>query len=123
MADYESVAKQFTDFYYQTFGQNRAGLAGLYRPDSLLTFETTQTPGGEAIIQKLVELPFQKMQHHVVTLNAQPSADGSIQVLVTGYIKLDEEPQPQTFAESFHLKPDGGSYYIAHDIFRLIFPP
>lgn len=30
MADINSVAKQFTDFYYNTFDRDRAGLAPLY---------------------------------------------------------------------------------------------
>lgn len=30
MADITAIAKQFTDFYYQTFDSNRANLASLY---------------------------------------------------------------------------------------------
>lgn len=30
MADINAIAKQFTDFYYQTFDSNRAGLQALY---------------------------------------------------------------------------------------------
>ena len=30
MADIQSIAKQFTDFYYSTFDTNRAGLQSLY---------------------------------------------------------------------------------------------
>ena len=30
MADINAIAKQFTDFYYQTFDTDRAGLAPLY---------------------------------------------------------------------------------------------
>ncbi|KAJ6256935.1 hypothetical protein Dda_7818 [Drechslerella dactyloides] len=92
------------------------------RPTSLHTFESSHTQGGDAIIQKLTELPFAKAQHVINTTDAQPGPDGSIQVLVTGYIKLDDDAA-QIFAESFQLKPDGGSYYIAHNIFKLIFPP
>lgn len=30
MADIKEVAKQFVDYYYQTFDQNRPGLGSLY---------------------------------------------------------------------------------------------
>lgn len=43
MADFNSIAKQFTEFYYNTFDTNRANLASLYvcifkdQPDRHLT--------------------------------------------------------------------------------------
>jgi hypothetical protein len=66
----------------------------------MLTFETSQVQGAQAIIEKLTvgsacsrtagltpnqSLPFAKVQHKLTTLDAQPSsAAGGIMVLVTG---------------------------------------
>jgi len=49
------VATSFTDYYYQTFPNNRAALAALYRPQSMLTYEGEQFQG-EKIMEKLNSL-------------------------------------------------------------------
>ncbi|KUM59528.1 hypothetical protein ACN42_g7610 [Penicillium freii] len=84
MADFNAIAQQFVQFYYQTFDGNRAGLAGLYRDQSMLTFETSSVQGVSAITEKLSALPFQKVQHQIATFDAQPSSGDGIVVLVTG---------------------------------------
>jgi len=121
MADINAIAQQFTDFYYQTFDSNRSGLGPLYRDTSMLTFEGTPTQGVNAIIEKLASLPFQKVQHKVTTRDAQPSSPSvaSIIVNVTGLLVIDDSPNPLQFSQVFHLIPEGGSYYVLNDIFRL----
>ncbi|KAK6507582.1 Nuclear transport factor 2 [Arthrobotrys musiformis] len=122
MGDYVSIAEQFISYYYQTFDANRQNLSSLYRPTSLLTFESSQTQGDSAITEKLVGLPFQKVEHQVATKDAQPLATGGIVVLVTGALKVDDSPAPLSFAQTFILLPDGGTFYVAHDIFKLVYP-
>lgn len=86
----------------------------------MLTFETTQVQGAKAIVEKLTSLPFQKVTHQISTLDAQPaSPNGDILVMVTGGLAIDEEENPQRYSQVFHLVPDGGSYYVYNDIFRL----
>ncbi|KAL2796880.1 hypothetical protein BJX66DRAFT_323743 [Aspergillus keveii] len=123
MADFTNIAQQFVNFYYQTFDANRGGLAGLYRDNSMLTFETSSVQGVSMIMEKLAGLPFQKVQHQVSTLDAQPSNEqGGILVLVTGALLVDEEQKPMNYAQTFQLLPDGaGSYFVFNDIFRLIY--
>ncbi|KAJ7243372.1 nuclear transport factor 2 [Mycena haematopus] len=121
MASIDAVAGQFVDFYYQTFDSDRNNLAPLYRDGSMLTFEGAQTAGTAAIVEKLAGLPFQKVQHKVTTKDAQPSSDSvaSILVSVTGLLVVDDSPNPLQFSQIFHLIPEGGSYYVLNDIFRL----
>ncbi|KAG0173169.1 Nuclear transport factor 2 [Apophysomyces sp. BC1034] len=120
MADFTTIASQFVNFYYQTFDADRNGLAALYRNQSMLTFEGQQTSGVTNIVEKLVSLPFAKVAHKVTTIDAQPStANGSIIVIVTGVLLIDEEQNPQMFSQTFQLVPEGGSYYVFNDIFRL----
>ncbi|GIZ38442.1 hypothetical protein CKM354_000185900 [Cercospora kikuchii] len=123
-ADFQGVAKQFVEYYYKTFDTNRNDLAALYRDQSMLTFEGNPTQGGAAITTKLSELPFQRVEHQVATLDAQPSNDGGgILVIVTGALLVEEERRPMSYSQTFQLSPDGqGSYYIFNDIFRLVYP-
>jgi hypothetical protein len=121
MADINTIAKQFTDYYYTTFDSNRTGLQGLYRDSSMMTWEGSQLQGAGNIAEKLTSLPFAKVQHKVVTLDAQPSSPtvASLVVSVTGLLVVDDSPNPLQFSQVFQLIPDGGSYYVFNDIFRL----
>ncbi|GLB35438.1 putative nuclear transport factor 2 (NTF2) [Lyophyllum shimeji] len=121
MADINAIAKQFTDFYYQTFDTNRAGLQSLYRDQSMLSWEGSPLVGANSITEKLTSLPFSKVQHKVTTLDAQPSSPtvASLIVSVTGLLVVDDSPNPLQFSQVFQLIPDGSSYYVYNDIFRL----
>ncbi|KAK1139620.1 Nuclear transport factor 2 [Aspergillus melleus] len=123
MADFTAIAQQFVQFYYQTFDSDRQTLAGLYRDQSMLTFETSSTQGVTNIIEKLTTLPFQKVQHQIATFDAQPSNEqGGILVMVTGGLLVDEEQKPMNYSQTFQLLPDGqGSYFVLNDVFRLVY--
>jgi hypothetical protein len=121
MAEINTVAKQFTDYYYTTFDSDRNALKPLYRDHSMLSWEGTPIQGVNAIVEKLATLPFAKVQHKVTTLDAQPSnpSVSSLLVLVTGLLIVDDESNPMQFTQTFQLIPDGGSYYVYNDVFRL----
>ena len=96
----------------------------------MLTFEGNQFQGVKAIVDKLSALPFQKVQHAVTTIDAQPSnpTQGPLIVTVTGRLLVDDEQNPQQFTQVFQLIPEGGSYFVFNgnffnshstDIFRL----
>lgn len=123
MADFASIAQQFTQFYYNTFDEQRQHLAALYREQSMLTFETSAVQGVSGIIEKLTALPFKKVVHQVATLDAQPSNEsGGILVMVTGALLVDEEQRPMNYTQVFQLLPDGaGSFFIFNDVFKLIY--
>ncbi|CAR24332.1 Nuclear transport factor 2 [Lachancea thermotolerans] len=118
--DFNTLAQQFTEFYYNQFDTDRTQLGNLYREQSMLTFETTQLQGAKDIVEKLVSLPFQKVAHRISTLDAQPaSPNNDVLVMITGELLIDEEQNPQRFSQVFHLMPEGNSYYVFNDIFRL----
>jgi Nuclear transport factor 2 (NTF2) domain len=55
----------------------------------MLTFEKEPFQGTHNIIEKLQGLPFQKVQHRVDTVDAQPAnKDGAILVMVTGALMV-----------------------------------
>ncbi|CEP23726.1 Nuclear transport factor 2 Short=NTF-2 [Cyberlindnera jadinii] len=104
----------------EIFDSDRSQLGNLYRDQSMLTFETSQVQGAKDIVEKLTSLPFQKVGHRITTLDAQPaSPNGDVLVMVTGELLIDEEQNPQRYSQVFHLIPDGASYYVFNDIFRL----
>ncbi|KAA8901864.1 nuclear transport factor Nxt2 [Sphaerosporella brunnea] len=123
MADFNTVATQFTEYYYTTFDNNRSQLVPLYDSnESLLTFEGAQVQGAKAIMEKLETLPFTKVLHKISTLDAQPAdPSGAILVLVTGQLLIDDGEHPQSFSQTFHLIPRDGSYYVRNDVFRLVY--
>jgi hypothetical protein len=114
------VAKEFTDFYYHKFDSDRSQLAPLYRPSSMLTFEGAQFLGVGAIVEKLTSLGFNHVRHNVSTIDAQPSiSSGALIVSVTGYLFVDDGPNPLSFSQVFQLANEGGTYYVFNDVFRL----
>ena len=122
MSDFNAIAQQFVQFYYDTFDKNRAGLAQLYKETSMLTFEQQPTQGSAAIVEKLQNLPFQEIQHRTDTVDAQPSADDGIMVLVTGALMIAGESKPMSFTQAFQLKNADGSWFVLNDVFRLVYP-
>ncbi|KAI4698106.1 uncharacterized protein J4E84_001240 [Alternaria hordeiaustralica] len=139
MSDFNAIAQQFVQFYYKTFDENRAGLGALYKETSMLTFEAQGTQGSAAIVEKLQNLPFQQIQHRTDTVDAQPSADDGILVLVTGALlasrshvslhpaltnteQLAGEDKPMSFTQAFQLKNADGNWFVLNDIFRLVYP-
>lgn len=53
MSGFEEVANAFVSHFYQTLDRNPAELAGLYQPQSTLTFEGSLFTGPEQIVGKL----------------------------------------------------------------------
>ncbi|KAH8666332.1 nuclear transport factor 2 [Xylariales sp. PMI_506] len=121
-SNFEDVAKQFVNFYYAQFDNDRKQLGPLYRENSMLTFESSASLGGPAIVEKLAALPFQSVKHQVSTLDAQPSVNGGVLVLVTGQLLVDEEQRPMNYAQAFQLMPDGNnSFFVFNDVFKLVY--
>ncbi|KAA6406371.1 MAG: nuclear transport factor 2 [Lasallia pustulata] len=128
--DIHQVAREFTQFYYNTFDGPRQDLASLYRAESTLTFESQEINGRDGILEKLISLPFTRVAHQVATLDAQrstlnaqlPNEDTGILVMVTGALLVDEEQRTMNYSQVFQLLPNGeGSYFVLNDVFRLVF--
>lgn len=118
---YEAIGKAFTQQYYALFDDaaQRPQLVNLYNAEqSLMTFEGQQMQGAAKIMEKIASLTFQKIAHLITAIDCQPSFDGGIVINVLGQLKTDDDP-PQSFTQCFVMKPNGDSFFIAHDIFRL----
>jgi hypothetical protein len=119
----DEVARNFAQFYYQTFATNRPSLSALYQPHSLLTIEGTVVQGAADIVSRLSNLPplNPASPFAIDTLDAQPSnAQGGLIIFVTGRLQIEGESNPLRFSQTFQLIPQGpGSYFVQNDIFRL----
>ncbi|KAI9225195.1 MAG: nuclear transport factor 2, partial [Piptocephalis tieghemiana] len=91
------------------------------RDVSVLSFEGNEFKGSADISEKLTTLPFQKVEHRVVTCDAQFSnpANNAIIVVVTGQLLVDEGQQPMQFSQTFQLVQEGESFWVYNDVFRL----
>ncbi|EXX59491.1 Ntf2p [Rhizophagus irregularis DAOM 197198w] len=114
MADLNTLASQFVQYYYQVFQSDRSNLKPLYRDDSMLTFEGAPFKGVNDIIGKLTQVA-----HRIATLDAQPSINNGIIVMVTGELLIDQETNATRFSQAFQLIPDSGNYWVLNDVFRL----
>jgi len=114
----EEIASAFVGQFYQVFDSNADGLAGLYQPTSMLTFEGQQFLGSAAIVEKLKQLG--SVRHNPQTIDVQPSVvPNSIVVVVTGHVQV-ENGNPLMYCEFFHLVATAqNSFYVHNDIFRL----
>ncbi|KAH9886536.1 NTF2-like protein [Xylariomycetidae sp. FL2044] len=125
----EQVGLAFIEKYYTEFDkpkEERAeGLKFLYSPTSTMTFESATTQGDAAIIEKLKELPFGQIRHQVSTYDCQAGINpGTVLVVVTGQLLVDEEQRPMNYMQTFFLaqNPQGPfPYYVHNDIFKLIY--
>eukprot|EP01095_Lingulamoeba_sp_RSL-Kostka_P006694 TRINITY_DN2109_c2_g1_i1.p1 TRINITY_DN2109_c2_g1~~TRINITY_DN2109_c2_g1_i1.p1 ORF type:complete len:123 (+),score=42.30 TRINITY_DN2109_c2_g1_i1:65-433(+) len=116
----EEVATEFAKYYYQMFDTNREGLCDLYQEESMLTFEGTQHQGAQDIVEKLVSLPFKKVEHDIQTLDCQPTVGGLL-VFVSGALKVDDDNEIK-FSQVFclcELENSPGNFYVLNDMFRL----
>jgi len=119
MSDLNTLANQFVQYYYNVFQTDRSNLKPLYREDSMLTFEGAPFKGVNDIIGKLTSLPFQQVAHRIATLDAQPSINNGIIVMVTGELLIDQETNATRFSQAFQLIPEGTTYWVLNDVFRL----
>merc|ERR1711953_316066 len=119
--NYDHIGRAFTTQYYAMFDNQatRANLVNLYNADqSLMTFEGTQIQGAAKIMEKIQSLTFQKIAHVITAVDCQPTFDGGILINVLGQLKTDEDP-PHGFTHTFALKPEQGSWFVKHEIFRM----
>ncbi|KAI9582131.1 probable nuclear transport factor 2 isoform X1 [Glossina fuscipes] len=118
---YEDIGKGFVQQYYALFDNpvQRANVINFYSTtDSFMTFEGLQIQGAPKIMEKLSSLTFQKITRVITAVDSQPMFDGGVLINVLGRLQCDEDP-PHAYSQIFVLKPMGGTFFCAHDIFRL----
>ncbi|BFZ19322.1 hypothetical protein BsWGS_22361 [Bradybaena similaris] len=122
--NFDTIGKQFVGQYYVVFDNKdiRSQVAAMYHPtDALLTFEGQQFQGVEAIAEKMKTIPIDNMFRQITTIDCQPTIDGGVLVNVIGQLKNNaENDKVLGFSQTFVIKPANNSFFIFHDIFRLV---
>lgn len=113
--------------YYSLYTSNKAGLQGLYRPTSQLTFETKPTATGAAIAQHLAEL-LPPGSHTMTSIDAlqiaeAPTGPGNsilatVLLLVTGSFRIEGENNALPFAQTFFLAGEQSGAYCSNEVLR-----
>lgn len=118
--NFEAIGKAFVTAFYECYDNpdKRPGLQNLYHNEAFQTFEDDQRMGKAAILEKLTTLPFQTVRHVITKIDPQPTLDGGVLVHVLGQVKVDED-KPMGYSHTFILRPESGSYFIMHEVFRL----
>ncbi|XP_034479766.1 probable nuclear transport factor 2 [Drosophila innubila] len=120
---YEDIATEFVQQYYGIFDdqENRDKVINFYSAtESFMTFEGDKIQGAPKILEKVQSLGFENIRRVINTVDSQPTFDGGVLIKVLGCLQCDDDPVIG-FSQVFVLKVNEptGSYFIAHDIFRL----
>ena len=119
LAPFEEIGHGFVRQYIKRMQESRDTLAGLYGPESLLTWEGGKFKGASKIQEKMKSLP--KLVYKIEKVDAQPMPANAVLCLVVGKLKIDND-NPVNFIQAFTLlKNPAGSYYCHNDIMRMIY--
>jgi len=117
------IGQSFAKQYYNQFdssAESRATLQCFYHAEhSLMSFEGVQVQGSVAIMEKIKAFSFQSIRRVITAVDCQPTFDGGVIVNVLGQLQMDQDPA-HGFTQTFVLKPQAGSFFIQHDMFRLV---
>ncbi|KAJ5504086.1 Nuclear transport factor 2 Eukaryote [Penicillium fimorum] len=124
--DFQAVSNSFVQHYFSTFdnADARDNLSSLYRPESMLVWEGSQHQGAQNIISALTKPELKKVKTNINTIDATPSTNGGVLVVVTGNLAIDNAfDKPLIFTATFSLQPipgQAGGFFVYSHIFRLL---
>ncbi|KAG5485673.1 hypothetical protein GH5_06955 [Leishmania sp. Ghana 2012 LV757] len=117
---FQDVGAGFVQHYYTFFSAQRNQLAGIYRPSTLLTWQTEQVQGVDAIMARFASLGFAEAAFKQDNIDCQPSMSGGVIVVVNGEVKLKDEQHSLKFNDVFHLALENGQWYVSNQIFNIV---
>ena len=118
---FDEIGKGFTGQYYATMQSDRSQCAGIYRPNSLMTYNGTQLQGTDDIMQHLTGLGIDGIVYQVQDTDCHPTSTGGVLAVVNGELKLPGEDHSLTFNDVFNLALDEqGNYYVANQLSRVL---
>lgn len=120
--DYDRLGKIYVAQYYTYFDDpsRRLALVALYHSEeSFLSFEGEKFRGTKKILEKFETMALGKIERSINSVDSQPLRDGGLIVNVVGKVKAKEERE-RLYAQTFVFKPQKGSFFLQHDIFRTI---
>ncbi|GFE55148.1 nuclear transport factor [Babesia ovis] len=113
---FNQIGLEFVQMYYRLMETDRNSLANFYNDQSMMTFENGTFSGQKQIMEKLLSNPHSK--YSILTCDCQPSPNNGVIAFTIGDVSLDNSP-PMKFAHVVQLFPNGNSYFVLNDVFRL----
>lgn len=120
--DFDRLGKIYVAQYYTLFDDpsRRLSLVALYHfDDSFLSYEGQRYRGTKKILAKYEQLNLVNIERSIISVDSQPLHDGGIIINVVGKVKANSEPS-RLYTQTFIFKPQKGSFFLQHDIFRVI---
>lgn len=120
--NYDRLGKIYVAQYYMLFDMpsKRLSLVSLFHSeDSFLSFEGEKFRGTKRILEKFEKLNLGEIKRTIISVDSQPLSDGKVIVNVIGKVLANNEPS-RLYAQTFIFKPQKGSFFLQHDIFRTI---
>ncbi|KYR02656.1 hypothetical protein DLAC_11432 [Tieghemostelium lacteum] len=115
--DPKQIASSFITHYYSIFDSNRANLAQIYQPQSILSWEGKEFQGVQKIVEHLTELPFSQVQRKS-SHDVQTTFQGGLIIFEFGTLSIDNSP-PMKYSRVFHLANNNNQFLLLNDFFRL----
>ncbi|CAP97653.1 hypothetical protein E8E15_010571 [Penicillium rubens] len=130
--DVQAVSHDFVQDYNNKFNNPdaRSSMDSLYHPESMLIWDGIQHQGTHEIISALTGPNMRTVKTHITSVDATPSANHGVLVVVTGNLtvsdmsQIDDGPgKPLTYSATFSLQPIPelkGGFFIHSQIFRAV---
>ena len=128
----EVVGKQFVRKYYKMCSDEPENLYRFYQNESQLVYgegsgEVEPVTGIEGIKSKINSRGCKGAEFNIAsgTLDAQPTMNNGVMVMVTGTITKKDD-QARQFVQSFFLAPqekNPKSFFVLNDTFRIVETP
>jgi len=122
--DFDRLGQIYVAQYYKLFDQpaTRVSLVALYHfEDSFLSWDGEKYRGTRKILWKFERLKLSKLDRSILSVDTQPLLDGGVLVNIIGRVQ-EANSTERLYAQTFVFKPQKGSFFIQHDIFRTIRP-
>eukprot|EP01134_Creolimax_fragrantissima_P003092 CFRG3092T1 len=125
--DPQYVGQNFVKQYFTVLSQKPNQLHMFYNPASLFvhgddaagSVDAPSSCGVEEFRAYIESLQIEKCRTSITRIDAMSSQAGSILVMVTGEMTLNDQT-PRRFAQTFLLAPQDRGFYVHNDIFRFL---
>ena len=114
------LATNFLNTYYSTMMNARNDLINFYTDASMLTYEGNNYSGIKGIKERIESFTFKTITFNFSEYDLQPSPyPNGLLIFVIGTLIMDGT-DTFNFAQVFQLLPNGNSYYIHNEQFRIV---
>lgn len=122
--DYERLGRVYVAQYYMLFDDRakRLSLVALYQhEDSFMLYNGERFTGTRQILEKFEALTESVVERSIIAVDSQPLQEGGgLLMNVAGKYRFRNDTQARLYTQTFIFRPQKGSFFLQHDIFREI---